>query len=125
MKGHLYKRKREDGKMRYVSKDSDIPCTFWVDYMIKGKRIRRCLGTTDLQTAKERWAEEQNELRTITNEEQWLRKRIEEGDRCRAALFKLVHGNKKASHPPVKKSPAPTVRKRVAKPLPRKKSAKT
>jgi hypothetical protein len=116
MKGHLYKRKRVDGKMRYLAKDSAIPCTFWVDYMIQGRRVRRCLGTTDLNTAMERWAEEQVELRTVSNEEQWLRKRIEEGDRCKAALFKLVHGSgRKTPRHPVKKVPAPAARKRVAK----------
>ena len=90
--GHLYKRDYLGGKPRYIKKDSDIPGTFYVDYMIDGKRIRKCLKTEDLKEAQERWARDKINLMSVSDEEQYLRKLVEEGERAKAKLYQISFG---------------------------------
>lgn len=93
IKGSFYKRKRLGGKNVYIPPRSDLPGTFWVDYMVNGKRTRHCLNTENFETAKERWEEhKKKELIRTNDQEKYLRKLIEEGERAKAQLYQLTYG---------------------------------
>lgn len=92
IKGYLYKKKYLGGKTRFLKPDSDILANWWVDYQVNGKRMHLNLRTTDVLVAKERWADKKALLTTVSDEQKFLRRQVEDGENAKRKLLQLSGG---------------------------------
>ena len=92
VKGYIFKRAYFGRKSRHLRAEDPAEGIYYVAYMINRKRRTKCLDTTSLDVAKERWAAMKASLFIVTDEERYLRRQIEEGERAKAKLAQITHG---------------------------------
>jgi integrase len=77
IKGYLFKRKLVDGRQVRLRPSSPVHAKFYIQYDINRIRSTKCLGTSDADTARQRWADMKANLMTITDDEKYLHRLIE------------------------------------------------
>lgn len=92
IQGYLFKRKKIDGKQKRLKYNDPIPAKFYIQYDINRKRTTCCLGTTDLDTARQRWTDMKANLMVITDDEKYLHRLIEARENDIRKLQRLQSG---------------------------------
>ncbi|MEI6165901.1 MAG: tyrosine-type recombinase/integrase [bacterium] len=92
IKGHLFKRKYLGKKQIRLKPEDPLEGKFYIQYDINRRRYVDCLNTTDLEKARQRWADKKADLMFITDEEKYLQRLIESNESKIRKLQKLQSG---------------------------------
>jgi integrase len=96
IKGYLYKRKAvgEPGRKTQVRLNPKDPIDgkFYIQWDIGGHRYVKCLYTSDLDTARQRWADMKANMMFVSDEEKYLQRLIESKENDIRKLQKLQSG---------------------------------